>query len=162
MSALTPYDTGKSAEPKVWEKRHRESEDDFGKVDFNAEDDHTIATLAIKRGEDGGYTLTGYANEPLTVDIDFQGADEEPLIIQPTAALKSNVKDTITLLRTSYERDAAEVYWADNGHRAMILVPGEKHVRKQLLINVTDVGEGEDSSAYVKGWADGVRETRLG
>lgn len=155
---LSPYDTGQRAEPKVWEEHHRESEGDFGKVDFNDDLDYTVATLYIERDE-SGYALKGYTNEPLKMDIEDQSGQPGMLIIQPSAALQENVKDTIALLRTSYERDTAEVYWQDR--RAMILVPGEKHVRKQLLIMVTDVGEGEDSSAYVKGWADGVRETRL-
>ena len=69
---LTPYDTGERCEPKVWEERHRESNQDFGKVDFNADDDYTVATLWIERKEDGGYTLKGYNNEPLEVDLDDQ------------------------------------------------------------------------------------------
>jgi hypothetical protein len=71
-ASLTPYDTGKRAEPKVWEARHRESEDDFGKVDFNNEEDFTIATLYIERDEDGTYAIRGYTNEPLKVEIDDQ------------------------------------------------------------------------------------------
>lgn len=73
---LTPYDTGKRAEPKQWEKRHFEDEDDYGKVDFNAEDDFTIATLYIEKGGDGSYTLKGYTNEPLKVDIEAGDPDE--------------------------------------------------------------------------------------
>jgi hypothetical protein len=71
-ASLTPYDTGKRAEPKVWEARHRESEKDFGKVDFNNEEDFTIATLYIERDEDGTYAIRGYTNEPLKVEIDDQ------------------------------------------------------------------------------------------
>jgi hypothetical protein len=67
---LTPYDTGKRAEPKVWEERHRKDDDDFGKVDFNADSDYTIATLYIEQEEDGSYTLKGYANEALKVEIE--------------------------------------------------------------------------------------------
>ena len=77
-AALTPYDTGKRAEPKVWEKRHRESDDDFGKVDFNNEEDYTLATLYIERqADDKGYVLKGYTNEPLKVEIDDQSDGEE-------------------------------------------------------------------------------------
>jgi hypothetical protein len=71
-ASLTPYDTGKRAEPKVWEARHRESANDFGKVDFNNEEDFTIATLYIERDEDGTYAIRGYTNEPLKVEIDDQ------------------------------------------------------------------------------------------
>ena len=83
----------------------------------------------------------------------------ETLTISP--ALQANVEKVIAKLGTETERIGAEVYWADNEHRAMVLVPGEKHYRKQLLIFVTDVGDGEPSSAYVKGWGDGVKETRV-
>jgi hypothetical protein len=72
MSKRTPYDTGKRAEPKQWEKRHFEDDDDYGKVDFNADDDYTIATLYIEQNEDGSYTLRGWANEPLKVEIEME------------------------------------------------------------------------------------------
>lgn len=68
---LTPYDTGQRAEPKVWEAGHRESNDDFGKVDFNTDDDYTLATLYIERDGDG-YVLRGYHNEPLRVELEDQ------------------------------------------------------------------------------------------
>lgn len=72
IPGLTPYDTGKRAEPKVWESRHRDSDNDFGKVDFDAEDDFTIATLYIERDADGTYALRGYMNYRLKVEIDDQ------------------------------------------------------------------------------------------
>lgn len=75
---LTPYDTGKRAEPRVWEERHRESEDDFGKVDFNDDVDYTVATLYIELQPDSkGYVLKGYTNEPLKVEIDDQSDGDE-------------------------------------------------------------------------------------
>lgn len=70
---LTPYDTGKRLEPRQWEKRHFEDADDYGKVDFDNEESATIATLYIEREADGSYTLRGYTNEPLKVEI-----EEEP------------------------------------------------------------------------------------
>ena len=69
IPGLTPYDTGKRAEPKVWEARHRESDNDFGKVDFDTEEGGTVATLYIERDEDGTYALRGYTNEPLKIEI---------------------------------------------------------------------------------------------
>jgi hypothetical protein len=69
VPGLTPYDTGQRAEPKVWESRHRESDNDYGKVDFNAEDDATIATLYIERDKDGTYAIRGYTSEPLKIEI---------------------------------------------------------------------------------------------
>lgn len=68
----TPYDTGKRAEPKQWEKRHFESDDDYGKVDFDNDEGGTIATLYIEQEADGSYTLRGYTNEPLKVEIEDQ------------------------------------------------------------------------------------------
>ena len=72
MSKPTPYDTGKRLEPRAWQNAHRESEDDFGKVDFDNEESATVATLYIERDDDGTYALRGYTNEPLKVEIDDQ------------------------------------------------------------------------------------------
>jgi hypothetical protein len=72
-ASLTPYDKGTRAEPKVWEARHREDDGDYGKVDFNNEEGGTIATLYIEMSDDRSYyTLKGYTNEPLRVEIDDQ------------------------------------------------------------------------------------------
>lgn len=67
---VTPYDTGERLEPRVWKERHRESVDDYGKVDFNDDGDYTVATLYIERLGDDGYVLKGYANEPLRVEVE--------------------------------------------------------------------------------------------
>jgi hypothetical protein len=160
---LTPYDTGKRAEPKVWEARHRESDEDYGKVDFNAEDDYTIATLHIRKDGDDGYILGGYTNEPLRIDIDYQGMPEdEPLFICPSAALQAKVQETIDNLSTETERIESEVYWQQG--QALILVGGETGYRKQQAIMVYEPGYayGDVSSAIVKSWATGVRDTREG
>jgi hypothetical protein len=69
---LTPFDTGKRAEPRPWEERHFDSEEDWGKVDFDADDGFTLATLYIERDEDGSYTLRGYTNVPLKMDVEDQ------------------------------------------------------------------------------------------
>jgi len=72
---LTPYDTGARCEPSVWEEKHRESDDDYGKVDFNTDEDYTVATLWIERRETPsytGYVLKGHTNEPLGVDFNDQ------------------------------------------------------------------------------------------
>lgn len=78
---LTPYDTGQRAEPKVWEARHRESEEDFGKVDFNAEDDFTIATLYLERDPDGVYVLRGYTNLALRIEVESNDPTDEEITI---------------------------------------------------------------------------------
>lgn len=165
--ALTPYDTGKRSQPKVWTSAHIETEDDYGKVDFEDDAGGTVATLYIEKDDDG-YALRGHTDEYLTVEVDDQSFNfDDPhqpgmLIVQPSIALQTKVKETIAAeLRTSYERDEAEVYWQEG--MALILVPGEKHVRKQLLIMVREHGNsfGDTDSAYVKDWASGIRETRL-
>lgn len=156
---LTPFDTGVRAEPKVWGEGHCESDEDYGKVDFNDDGDYTLATLHIERGEDGSYALRGYANEPLAVDITDQTDEGLMLIVQPTAELQIKVKDVIDDLDTETERIEAEVYWQHSS--ALVLVPGETGYRKQQAIMVYDNGL-KPSSAIVKSWADGVRDTRIG
>lgn len=78
---LTPYDTGERLEPKTWvdedgiageELRRPAEPDDYGRVDFDAEDSSTVATLYIERQADGSYVLKGYTNEPLKVEIEDQ------------------------------------------------------------------------------------------
>lgn len=156
---LTPYDTGKRAEPKVWEDRHIEDDDDYGKVDFNTDEDYTIATLHIEQGDDGSFTLSGNANEVLKLDIDFNTV-EQPTFIQPSDALRAKVQATIADLYSPYEREEAEVYWQEG--QALILVPGEKHVRKQQIIMVHEPGSFSDvNSAIVKDWETGVQRTRI-
>lgn len=162
LASLTPYDKGTRAEPKVWEARHRESDDDFGKVDFNAEDDYTIATLHIRKEADDSYTLAGYTNEPLNIDIDYQGMPgDEPLFLTPSAALQAKVQETIANLSTETERIESEVYWQDG--KALILVGGETGYRKQQAIMVYEPGYayGDTMSAIVKSWASGTRDTRV-
>lgn len=163
---LTPYDRGDRLVPIPWVQedalryRTRPAED-YGKVDFDDEESSTVVTAHIEK-HDEGYTLHAYVHAGTDVKVELIQDDKPAPVIQPAETLRENVKNTIALLPDQYARDSAEVYWADNERRAMILVPGEKHVRKQLLIMVTDVGDGEDSSAYVKGWVDGVQDTRIG
>ena len=77
MSKRTPYDTGKRSEPKVWGKGHIEDDDDYGKVDFDDDAGGTIATLYIEQSDDrSSYTLKGYTNEPLKVDIGMEDPEE--------------------------------------------------------------------------------------
>ena len=68
----TPYDTGKRSEPMVWTKSHIQSDDDYGKVDFEDDAGGTLATLYIEQDPDGTYALRGYANEPLKVEIEME------------------------------------------------------------------------------------------
>jgi hypothetical protein len=74
--SLTPYDTGERLEPKTWVTSTagltKDNANDFGKVDFDADDGSTVATLWIERNEHGTYTLKGYFNEPLAIAIEDQ------------------------------------------------------------------------------------------
>lgn len=156
----TPYDTGERLEPRVWptsEPGVSYSRTRYGKVDFDNDEGATVFTAYAEKNGDG-YTLKvqDLSSTPLSVEV-----DGKMLSVAPVEKLQENVQNTILADLDPRVRDEAEVYYAPNGRRALILVPGEKHVRKQLLIMVTDVGDGEPYSAYVKGWAGGVRETRL-
>jgi hypothetical protein len=161
LADRTPYDTGKRSEPKVWTKSHIEDDDDYGKVDFENDEGGTLATLYIEKDEDGTYALRGDANEPLKVEIETDEDPLDPVLIQPSEALKTKVRDTIEELYSPYEREEATVYWQEG--QALILVPGEKHVRKQQIIMVHEPGYpyADIDSAIVKGWESGVQRTRI-
>jgi hypothetical protein len=171
---LTPYDTGERLEPKPWINPvsidNSRTQEDYGKVDFDAEDDYTVATLHIEKQGDG-YALKGYSNEPLRIEIEDQSVEGQPLFFQPSEALQSKVKEVIARLDTPLERDEAEVFYQDG--RALILVPGEKGYRKQQAILVKEPGtEGSGlgwrsdrdysgiDSAIVKSWSSGLQRTR--
>lgn len=81
MSKRTPYDTGKRSEPKVWTKGHIESDEDYGKVDFEDDAGGTIATLYIEQGEDGTYTLRGHTNQPLKLDIEANDPSDPDITV---------------------------------------------------------------------------------
>lgn len=72
---LTPYDTGKRLEPVPWVRGASVEgypPSNFGKVDFDNEEGGTDATLWIERNEDGTYTLHGYTNVELKIEIKEQ------------------------------------------------------------------------------------------
>ncbi|KIA72646.1 hypothetical protein ANMWB30_24140 [Arthrobacter sp. MWB30] len=157
---LTPYDTGARAEPRIWAAKHRESDDDFGKVDFNTDEDYTVATLWIER-RDHGFALKGYANEPLEVDIDDQSGETERRVMEPpTPRLKIRVERVIESLVTQDEREKADIFWQED--RALIVVPGEYFVRKPLIIEVTEDGGVRSAKLSSNRWSDGVRDARIG
>ncbi|MFF8918018.1 hypothetical protein ACF08M_33130 [Streptomyces sp. NPDC015032] len=65
QSELSPYDTGARCEPKLWQPdseavaavmRSGEAED-IGNVDFTNEEDCTVVTAHVSRGDDGMYTV---------------------------------------------------------------------------------------------------------
>lgn len=61
---LTPYDTGGRAEPRPWQKNRAEvlqemidgDPEDIGNVDFNDDENRTVATVHVSR-HDGKYTV---------------------------------------------------------------------------------------------------------
>jgi hypothetical protein len=83
---LTPYDTGARLEPKVWVKKgitgseykRPAEDDDYGKVDFNNDEDATEAVVWMEHGSDG-YTLRCYSmGDPIRVVQDTD-TDQRPL-----------------------------------------------------------------------------------
>lgn len=59
---LTPYDTGERCEPKVWLPYGTEITDatpagNFGKVDFDDDEAHTVVTVYVSRNDDGTHTV---------------------------------------------------------------------------------------------------------
>ncbi|AYB70192.1 hypothetical protein SEA_ONEIAGILLIAN_82 [Microbacterium phage OneinaGillian] len=68
-SYLSPYDTGKRAEPRPWTLSTKAaiaemgpisrqfSEADFGKVDFENDSSEHVATVWFERGDDGAYVM---------------------------------------------------------------------------------------------------------
>lgn len=162
MAELTPYDTGEVLEPKPWHVQplnlpDPEEKARYGRVDFDNDEGATVLTAHIGKNTDPGlpgYTLNlSNVNAALAVTID----DSAPLLKVPSQELRDSVERVVSGLRTQIEQDEAEIFWSD--HQALVLVPGEKHVRKQQLILVSE--NTEDLSAIVKNWGVGVRDTRI-
>lgn len=151
-TALTPYDTGKRLQPMPWRVQPLNLPDEqeagrYGRVDFDDDEGSTVATVYAERNADRtGYTLhVGNTSGNVAVE----GDDSIPHADTPTLTLQEKVAGVIADLATAPEREEAEVYW--NRRQALILVPGEKGVRKQKLIHVTD--GGDDMYALVKDWS---------
>lgn len=96
MAELNPYDTGERLEPHVWVNGEvvspgglprRTTEDDYGRVDFDADDGTTILTLYIERA-DNGYTLNinHHGDDYLRVT----GANRTPVLPGPQEAPTRN------------------------------------------------------------------------
>ncbi|MFW0775267.1 hypothetical protein ACLRGI_19120 [Paenarthrobacter nitroguajacolicus] len=155
--SLTPYDTGARTEPRIWEAKHRESEDDFGKVDFNTDSDFTVASLWMeRRGHD--FALRGYNNQPLEIEIEDESGDDEWCVMKPPVPqLKIRVERVIESLRTQSERDDAEVFWQHE--QPLIVVRGKSIVRKQQIIMVSE--GGGLLSAKTGDWKNSIRDMRI-
>lgn len=160
-TALTPYDTGERLEPRPWQVQNRNLPDPdernrYGRVDFDDDEAATQVTVHVTKDADrDGHTLhISNARESLRIVTD---GEEGPLVESPSEELQKAVEETMARLRTPYEREEAEVFW--NAGQAMILVPGEKHVRKQQVILVS--ANAFTLSAKVGSWHNGVRDTRI-
>lgn len=158
---LTPYDTGERLQPCRWHIQPRnlpdpEERDRYGRVDFDNDEGATMVSVHVSKDTDrDGHTLhISGAERSLMVVTDNEG----PLIESPSEELQKAVEEAVSRLRTPYEREEAEVFW--NAGQALILVPGEEHVRKQQLIVVS--ANGSALSAKVGSWGNGVRDTRIG
>lgn len=73
MSALTPYDLGTRAEPKLWVTSTQglgasNSPDDWGRVDLNNDSDETVAVIYMERNDDGTYVLVVEAWDDIIID----------------------------------------------------------------------------------------------
>jgi hypothetical protein len=166
--ALTPYDTGARLEPIPWHVQHRnlpklEESVRYGKVDFDNEESTTVLTAHVERNEDRkGYTLHADVQGDGALEVKLSLEDQESLLLQPSAALQAKVQSVIDELPTETERIESSVYWQQG--QALILVGGESGYRKQQAIIVYEPGSSgcATMSAIVKGWADGVRDTRIG
>lgn len=165
--ALTPYDTGARLEPMPWhvQPRNLAAPDEaarYGKVDFDDEEGATFLTAYVERDEDKGYTLHADVQGDGAVEVKLSLEGQESLLLQPSAALQAKVQRVIDELPTETERIESEVYWQQG--QALILVGGESGYRKQQAIIVYEPGSSgcATMSAVVKGWADGVRDTRIG
>lgn len=82
VSDLTPYDTGARAEPHRWQPR---KDDHYGKVDFDAPDGTTIATVWIENVDAGQMPKIHIVPHVLppgaTIHIHLNGQDSMPAII---------------------------------------------------------------------------------
>ncbi|MFJ2420665.1 hypothetical protein [Streptomyces brevispora] len=65
QSELSPYDTGARREPKLWQPNSEavaavmrsDEAEEIGNVDFTNDEDSTVVTVHVSRGDDGMYTV---------------------------------------------------------------------------------------------------------
>lgn len=165
---LTPYDTGSRLEPKPWQVQPRNLLQDpaeahrYGKVDFDDDEGATRLTAHVARNQGEGYTLYAHVHDEEAPAVKLTVDGQEALLLQPSVALQKKVQAVIAELGTETERIESEVYWQQG--QALILVGGKSGYRKQQAIIVYEPGTSgcRTMSAFVKNWADGVRDTRIG
>lgn len=162
---LTPYDTGDKLEPRIWPVNHGKTVvENFGKVDFDNEESVTALTVHAARNEDrngGGdarYTLH-IVNHG--VDLAVESDEKDAVVLAPSRALREAVLEIVNSLNTEIEKQEAEVFWSV--HQAIVVVPGEKHVRKQqaIIVNESRSGSVNIMSAKVGPWSAGVKDTGI-
>lgn len=84
---LTPYDTGKRAEPSVWGRAElprpsteltpeayaellTKAEDTYGRVDFDDDEGATVATIYVEKNDRGHYVIHVEAREDVGLVIE--------------------------------------------------------------------------------------------
>ncbi|MFK0154154.1 hypothetical protein ACIQVK_19035 [Streptomyces sp. NPDC090493] len=91
QSELSPYDTGARCQPRLWQPnreavtaamRSGEAEG-IGNVDFTNDEDNTVVTVHVSRGDDGMYTvhLVPMCSED-QIRLEFHG-EEDVVMIEP-------------------------------------------------------------------------------
>lgn len=97
--AVTPYDTGERLEPRPWVSRERpaQGDDDFGRVDFDDEEGHTVVTIHVRRRHPGAYM----------VRIDNLGLEHVEVYVGHKPALSADLLDADTLTRRLLDDDPA-------------------------------------------------------
>lgn len=83
---LTPYDTGQSCEPRLWQPdtdsvraaMRADEHDDIGKVDFDDDCGETVAAVHIERNVDGSHTL--HLTSFVEADQLRISRDDDPLV----------------------------------------------------------------------------------
>lgn len=87
---LTPYDTGARCEPKVWLPHgttvtEATPAENFGKVDFDDDEAHTVATIHLECSADGRYTVHVLSHvEDAEIKLEL-GLRDGPVLVQPGA-----------------------------------------------------------------------------
>lgn len=160
--SLTPYDQGTRLEPKPWQVQNlnlpdEEEADRYGRVDFDNDEGATGLTVYVEYDKLSEESTLHIGNVTDGAKLRIVGDDSAPRIEAPSKELQERVDETILDLRTFIEMEGAEVFW--NGGQALILIPGEEHVRQQQLILVSD--HSDSMSAIVNDWSDGVHDTRI-
>ena len=86
--SLSPYDTGVRCEAKPWlpygtKVTEATPAENFGKVDFDDDEGHTVAVVHLERGADGRYTVhvnSLCADDEIQVELSLEN---DTFLVQP-------------------------------------------------------------------------------